>query len=437
MTATIDKSAHGASLAEGKTKIIRAAAQPGKVVIVSKDDITAGDGAKHDLIQGKASLSTRTTSSVFSLLKACGIPVAFDQQVDAVTFLAPRCEMLPYEVVVRREAHGSFLKRSPGLSKGHLFSKLLVEFFLKTKDRVWKQHKLLCDDPMMQYAEGAATIDLFEPSKPIIGQKAFLSLAASEVFSHEGEDKHFAQMRSIARRAFLALEKAWQIEGRTLVDFKVEFGLTDGGELLLADVIDNDSWRVLENGSYIDKQAYRDGGRLDDVAEKYQRVAEITSRFGVPVQQIVLWRGSDKDDVTPLTKAIEQLAGASSTDLRVRTVTCSVHKEPVRGLDELQRLVQEVPDTVLVAYIGRSNGAGPTLSAHTTIPTITVPASFKEFPEDVWSSLRTPSAVPVLTVLEPSNAAMAALQILSFRNPRVYMLLRDQLEARLVNTLRV
>lgn len=424
-------------IAEGKTKIIRATEQPGKVLIISKDDITAGDGAKHDLIQGKAAMATRTTSSVFRLLKACGIPVAFDEQTDATTFLAPHCKMLPYEVVVRREAHGSYLKRSPGLAKGHLFPRLLVEFFLKTKDRVWQQHALLCDDPLMQYCQAEKAIDLFEPSKPIQGQKPFLRLGESEVFSSASESGHFEQMKTIARRAFMVLEKAWQLEGGTLVDFKVEFGLTDSGELLLADVIDNDSWRVLENGSYIDKQAYRDGGKLDDVAEKYRRVAEITGRFRLPRQQIIIWRGSDKDDVEPIIKALRNLAGDSAETLSVRTVTCSVHKEPVRGLVELNSLIQSVPDSVLVAYIGRSNGAGPTLSAHTTVPTITIPASFKDFPEDVWSSLRTPSAVPVLTVIEPSNAALAALQILGLRSPLVHMRLREELEKRLVNTLQI
>ena len=55
-----------------------------------------------------------------------------------------------------------------------------------------------------------------------------------------------------------------------------------------------------------------------------------------------------------------------------------------------------------------------------TVPVITVPASVKEFPDDLWSSLRAPSAVPVMTVLEPANAVLAALQILSGRNPRLY-----------------
>jgi len=428
----------GNLIAEGKTKIIRATKQdPEKVLILSKDDITAGDGAKHDLIEGKATLATRTTCNVFRLLKACGIPVAFEEQIDEKSFLAPLCQMLPYEVVIRREAHGSYLKRMPGLAKGHLFPRLLVEFFLKTSGKKWKAHELLCDDPLMECPEG--TIALYEPSKPISAQKPFLILQKNEVFAHAGEEIILPEIAKLARRAFLILEKAWQLEGRTLVDFKVEFGLANDGSLLLADVIDNDSWRVLENGAYIDKQAYRDGGNLDDVAEKYRRVAGITDHFRLPVQQVIIWRGSDKDDVAPVVKALHQLCGGSpdSQGLKITTATCSIHKEPVRGLDELHRLVQQVPDTVVIALIGRSNGAGPTLSAATTVPVVTVPASFKDFPEDVWSSLRTPSNVPVTTVLEPSNAAMAAIEILALRNPQLYMFLREQVEERLVNTIRI
>jgi phosphoribosylaminoimidazole carboxylase/phosphoribosylaminoimidazole-succinocarboxamide synthase len=428
----------GDLIAEGKTKIILATGQdPEKVLIRSKDDITAGDGAKHDLIEGKAGLATQTTCNVFRLLKACGIPVAFEEQIDAKTFLAPLCQMLPYEVVIRREAHGSYLKRMPGLAKGHLFPKLLVEFFLKTNGRQWKEHALPCDDPLMQYSEADGTISLYAPSKPV--QSPFLVLKENEVFGDPGEWKLFAEIQKIAARAFLILEKSWQIEGRTLVDFKVEFGLTKDGSLLLADVIDNDSWRVLENGTYIDKQAYRDGGQLDEVAEKYRRVAAITGHFRLPVQQVVIWRGSDKDDISPVVKSLQQLSGGSADPqrLKITTATCSIHKEPVRGLNELHALVQQVPDTVVIAFIGRSNGAGPTLAASTTVPVITVPANFKDFPEDVWSSLRTPSNVPVATVLEPSNAAMAALEILALRNPQLHMFLREKLEERLVNTIPV
>ena len=420
----------GALVAEGKTKKIHLVkGSSDRVTVVAKDDITAGDGAKHDIIPDKGRLATATTCNVFRLLKACGLPVAFVEQDSAISFVAPKCDMLPYEVVVRREAHGSYLKRNPHLSKGQLFPQALVEFYLKTKDKNWKGKPLIADDPFMQFAEDAKQIRLFNPAKPLQGQEPFLVLAGSEVFGRDDEEQIFPEMRRIARQAFLVLEKAWQLEGGTLVDLKVEFGFDAKGGLLLADVIDNDSWRVLEGGSYIDKQVYRDGGALDDVVAKYRHVAEITSHFRVPRQRIVLWRGSEKDSPDAFLQALGELKDMMTV------VTCSVHKEPVNAAGIFHRMMQEIPDSVVIAYIGRSNGAGPTLSAMSTVPVITVPASIKEFPDDLWSSLRAPSAVPVMTVLDPANAVLAALQILSGRNPRLYAKVRGEIENRTVNTI--
>lgn len=431
-TPTVAKRPPGALIAEGKTKRIhKIAGSKDLVTLVAKDDITAGDGAKHDIIPEKGRLANRTTCNVFRLLKACGLPVAFEEQDSDTSFIAPGCTMLPYEVVTRREAHGSYLKRHPHIAKGQLFPQLLVEFYLKTKDKTWKGKPLVADDPLMDFSDGGAQIRLLNPAKPVVGQEPFLILPASDVLSSKDEWKIFPEMRSIARHAFLALEKAWQLQGGTLVDLKVEFGYDSKGRLLLADVIDNDSWRVIEDGSYIDKQVYRDGGALDDVAAKYRRVAEITDRFQLPRQRIILWRGSDSDKTEPFEAALGELK-----DL-MTVVTCSAHKEPVRAATTLYRMAQEVPDTIIIAHIGRSNGAGPTLSALSTVPVITVPASVKEFPDDVWSSLRAPSNVPVMTVLDPANAVLAALNILSARNPRIYAHVRTEIEARTVNTILV
>jgi phosphoribosylaminoimidazole carboxylase / phosphoribosylaminoimidazole-succinocarboxamide synthase len=420
----------GALVIEGKTKkVYKINGGSDLVAVISKDDITAGDGAKHDVIPDKGRIATATTSNVFRLLKACGLPVAFIEQDSETSFVAPNCTMLPYEVVVRREAHGSYLKRNPHLAKGQLFPQTLIEFYLKTKDKNWKGKPLVADDPFMQFSDDGKQIRLYNPAKPLTGQEPFLVLSTSEVFSRDDEAKMFPEMRRVARQAFLALEKAWQLEGGTLVDLKVEFGFDAKGNLLLADVVDNDSWRVLEGGAYIDKQVYRDGGALEDVAAKYRRVADITGHFRVPRQRIILWRGSADDNPEAFSKALGDLAGM------MEVVTCSIHKEPLRGAATLQRMVQEVPDTVVIAFIGRSNGAGPVLSALSTTPVITVPASFKDFPEDVWSSLRAPSLTPVMTVLEPANAVLAALQILSGRNPRIYAKVRGDIESRTVNTI--
>jgi phosphoribosylaminoimidazole carboxylase/phosphoribosylaminoimidazole-succinocarboxamide synthase len=318
------KQSLGALVIEGKTKkVFQIKGSADLVAVISKDDITAGDGAKHDIIPDKARFANATTSNVFRLLKACGLPVAFIEQDSATSFVAPNCTMLPYEVVVRREAHGSYLKRTPHFTKGQLFPKLIVEFFLKTKDKNWKGKPLIADDPLMSVAKDSGKIELFNPAKPLQGQEPFLTLATSEVFSRDDEAKLYPEMSRLARHAFLVLEKAWQLEGGSLVDFKVEFGFDAKNNLLLADVIDNDSWRVIESGAYIDKQVYRDGGALDDVAAKYRRVAEITSHFQVPRQRIILWRGSEKDNPEAFTKALGEHADM------MEVVTCSIHKEPV------------------------------------------------------------------------------------------------------------
>ncbi len=427
---------------EGKTKrIFSIPESPARVRIESKDDITAGDGAKHDIINGKAALATRTTCNVFRLLRACDIPVAFEGQDGATEFLADKCVMLPYEVVVRREAHGSYLDRNPHLPKGHIFPRLVVEFFLKTHGKKWCDHDLVKDDPLMELVSGGK-IDLYYPGHTseerkttlkgvLVGQKPFRTLLFGEVFTYPNEPELLQQMGNIARQTFLVLEKAWQLQGRKLVDFKVEFGINTEGKLRLADVIDNDSWRVVDHsGGYIDKQVYRDGGDLTTVTAKYREVADATDRFGVPSQRLIVWCGSEKDHFTAVEELIMKLE--PKPQFQLLPITCSVHKQPVLAYKLLQQHLQEEPcDSVIIAYIGRSNGAGPVLAANSTVPVITVPAGYKEFPEDVWSSLRTPSNVPVMTVLEPANAVLAALQILAIRNPSIYAALRFDQEKRL------
>lgn len=420
----------GILITEGKTKKIfetgNIGDNPSLCIVESKDDITAGDGAKHDIVRGKSVLANTTTCNVFRLLKACGVPVAFIEQQGPIQFIAHRCEMIPLEVVCRREAYGSFLKRMPILEKGTLFPRIVFELFLKTMGRQFGNLELLWDDPLIGISgdrwflldpKAPQTLDPFWVSAKDVGPGYYM----------------LNEIETIARRVFLILEKAWQLLGRRLVDFKLEFGINSEGVLLLSDVIDNDSWRVLEGAKHLDKQAYRDGGELDVIMERYRLVTELTGRFDIPSQQIILWTGSDKDDRTPFESAFEPFTNI----VKMPFVVCSIHKEPERGIHELRRLVQEVPDSVVVAYVGRSNGAGPILSAHTHVPVVTVPASLKNAPHDIWSSLRLPSNTPCMTVLEPGNAILAALQILAQRNPWLYAELRFRQEKRFINTIRL
>lgn len=413
-------------LAEGKTKIVyRYEPDSSLAIFQAKNDITAGDGAKHDVIAGKAELATATTCNVFRLLDACDIPIAFKEQRDATSFLALYCDMIPYEVVVRREAHGSYLKRNPTLCKGHVFPHLVVEFFLKTSDCLWKGHAIPKDDPFMQLRDGKAY--LYLPDVPVEQQKPFMVL---DDFPLIDRTEIFDQMSEIACRTFLILEKAWQTVGGRLVDFKVEFGFDVHGNLLLADVIDNDSWRVIHQGNYVDKQVYRDGGALDKVSALYRAVAELTSNFSIPDQQIILWSGSEKDDTQSFAKAFERFDKCGCSLVHV---VKSAHKQPIHCYMTVQELVQKNPNSVIIAFIGASNAAGPLLSANTCVPVISVPADWRNCHEDVWSSLRLPSNSTAMTLLSPENALLAALQILAMRNPALYAKLRYEQEKRLIN----
>src|SRR5262249_60265271 len=109
-------------------------------------------------------------------------------------------------------------------------------------------------------------------------------------------------------------------------------------------------------------RGYRDCGRLGAGHQKCRRLAAIPGRFRVPRQRIILWRGSQSDKT-------EAFGDALGDDKDLMTVVpCSVHKEPVAAARTLHRLAQEIPDTVVIAFIGRSNGAGPVLSAMSTTP---------------------------------------------------------------------
>ncbi len=414
-------------IVEGKTKIITELdALTGKVVIHSKDDITAGDGKKHDVVPGKGAASTRTTSNVFRLLKICGIPVAFDEQVNDVKFVADRCSMIPLEVVVRRQAYGSCLERNPHFKKGLVFPQLKYELYLKTNGRKWGEYDLVCDDPLIKLTtEGQC--ELYNPHTSIHGAKPFLTLDDWPLKDQPGVSD---QIYQYALQVFLILEKAWSLLRGTLIDFKLEFGLLPDNSVVLADVVDSDSWRVLFEGVHFDKQFYREGGDVHKLLEKYVQAAELTSRFALPKQAMIFWVGSPSDNCQKMFDAYNRY---SVPGVELYRVESSMHKAPIQSIQSLNAKLAQVPDSVVIAFIGMSNGAGPALAANCTVPVIAVPANMVDFPEDVWSSLRTPSNVPLMTVTDPSNAVLAGLQILAMRNPAQYAKLRFAQEQRLVN----
>ena len=252
-------------LAEGKTKIIYDLGD-GTVEIVSKDDITAGDGFQHDVITGKAELATRTTANVFELLNRSGIATHFIKRLDSLRLLCKRCQMIPLEVVIRGTATGSYLKRNPQASEGQdLDAPLPVEFFIKDDSR---------HDPIVTF--GPKGWQLHPPKEPVSDENVIEEieslLAPAEI----------EEITKITRRVFDVLFTAWARLDIKLVDLKLEFGRTDEGDLVVADVIDNDSWRIWPGGDktrQLDKQVYRDTRDLENTRSRYALVAELTDRF--------------------------------------------------------------------------------------------------------------------------------------------------------------
>ncbi|MEA3311285.1 MAG: phosphoribosylaminoimidazolesuccinocarboxamide synthase [candidate division WOR-3 bacterium] len=252
-------------LAEGKTKIIYDRSD-GTVEIVSKDDITAGDGAKHDVIRGKAEFATRTTANVFELLNRKGIATHYIKRLDPLKLLCKRCKMIPLEVVIRGTAAGSYLKRNPQASEVQdLTPPLPVEFFIKDDSR---------HDPIVTF--GSKRWQLHPPKEPVSSSNVIEEieplLATAEI----------EEITSIARRVFDVLFAAWAKLDVKLVDLKLEFGRTDEGKLVVADVIDNDSWRIWPGGDktkQLDKQVYRDTRDLGITRSRYALVAGLTDRF--------------------------------------------------------------------------------------------------------------------------------------------------------------
>lgn len=244
---------YGERLIEGKTKIVYAHPNdPRLAIMVQKDAISAGDGARRNEIEGKGALSGRTAANVFRLLNHKGIATHLVEPLSGREMIVRRCRMIPLEVVMRRLATGSFLRRHPEIAEGRRFDPVLVEFFLKDDER---------HDPQI------------EP--PEIVSDGVADAAEVELMTEQG------------RAVFAALEQAWAVEDIQLVDLKIEFGRTIDGQLIVADMIDNDSWRLWPAGDkqrMLDKQIYRNMQSvtpegLATIKEKYAEVAALTDRW--------------------------------------------------------------------------------------------------------------------------------------------------------------
>lgn len=233
---------------EGKAKTLYEGPEPGTLVQYFKDDATAGNGEKRDIIDGKGVLNNRLSEFFMTGLGSIGVPTHFIKRLNMREQLIRAVEIIPLEVVVRNVAAGSICPRL-GIEEGTPMPRPIVEFYLKNDDL----------------------------NDPIVSEEHIIAFGWAA-------QQDLDDMVSLALRVNDFLSGLMLGVGIKLVDFKIEIGRVWDGDfmrLIVADEISPDSCRLwdIETGRKLDKDVFRRD--LGDLADAYTEVAR---RLGVMPQ---------------------------------------------------------------------------------------------------------------------------------------------------------
>ena len=225
---------------EGKAKTLFEGPEAGLLIQFFKDDATAFNAEKHDIISGKGVLNQRISEYIFTQLEQRGIPTHFVETLNEREQLIKEVEIIPIEVVLRNIAAGSISKRL-GLPEGNPLPRTIVEFYYK-------------DDNL---------------GDPMIAPDHITAFG----WASETELRHVTELGLRINDFLTELFLGCNIK---LVDFKLEFGRrrTDTGqELILADEISPDNCRLWdrETDEKLDKDRFRRD--LGGMVDAYQEVA--------------------------------------------------------------------------------------------------------------------------------------------------------------------
>jgi len=218
-------------LYEGKAKKVFATDDPAVVLVDYKDDATAQNGLKKGTIAGKGAINNRVTNHLMRLLEKHDVPTHFLQELSDRETLVKRVTIVPLEVIVRNIAAGSLATRL-GLAEGTKMGKTVLEFCYKDD---------ALGDPMVNEYHIAAMGWATQEELALLCK---YSLKVNEVLS-----------------AYL---KESNVE---LIDFKLEFGRTADGTIVLADEISPDTCRFWDSVTHekLDKDRFRrDMGGVED-----------------------------------------------------------------------------------------------------------------------------------------------------------------------------
>ncbi len=229
-------------LYEGKAKKVFATDDPALVIVSYKDDATAFDGLKKGTIAGKGVVNNRMSNMMMQLLEREGVPTHFVKELSDRDTVVKRVRIVPLEVIIRNVSAGSFAKRY-GVEEGIPFDEPTIEFSYKNDD---------LHDPLINSYHALA-----------------LKLATKEEI--ETIKKYAFKVNEVLKAYFLTL-------GVKLIDFKLEFGKTADGKIVLADEISPDTCRFWDakTNEKLDKDRFRRdlGGVEDAYREIFKRVTE-------------------------------------------------------------------------------------------------------------------------------------------------------------------
>ena len=223
-------------LYEGKAKKVFATSDPNLVIVDYKDDATALDGAKKGTIVGKGVINNKMSNFMMQKLEKAGVPTHFVEQLSDRETVVKKVSIVPLEVIIRNISAGSFSKRY-GVPEGTELKISTIEFSYKNND---------LHDPLINDYHAIA-----------------LGLATPEEIE---QIKDYAfKVNDMMREYLLTL-------GIILVDFKLEFGKTADGQIVLADEISPDTCRFwdVKTHAHLDKDLFRRD--LGGAEEAYQEV---------------------------------------------------------------------------------------------------------------------------------------------------------------------
>ncbi len=233
-------------LYEGKAKVIYRTDSENLVIQYFKDDTTAFDGAKKEVLEDKGVINCAISTIIFEYLEKHGVKTHFVERLSPREMLVKKCEIIPVEVVVRNIAAGSFSRRY-GVEEGTPLKEPLVEYFFKNDEL---HDPMVC--PNHVYLFNWATRE----------ELGYMTKAALEV-------------NKLLKNFFDEIDIQ-------LVDFKLEFG-RHNGEILLADEITPDACRLWDksSGEALDKDRFRkDMGKVvESYKEVYRRILDRYERI--------------------------------------------------------------------------------------------------------------------------------------------------------------